>query len=85
MACAFYRRHVPPDAVLLPEAGLEQRLRAALNPRLRAALDATLDQLDAELDRHAPAPPTPAPDAPIALDEALKCLSAASIAARRSS
>lgn len=53
VACAFYRRHAPADAPLLPHDDLEQRLRLALTPPLRQATEAALADLQ---PRPAPAP-----------------------------
>jgi hypothetical protein len=44
LACAFYRRHAPPGAPLVPHDLLEDRLRAALTPQLRTATDVVLTE-----------------------------------------
>jgi hypothetical protein len=69
IACAFYRRHAPVDAPLLPHTGLEARLRADLTPQLQSAVDTALAALrppPMESRRMAgPATATPAVPAPL--------------------
>lgn len=45
VACAFYRRHAPSTASLLPDADLEQWLSAQIAPPLRRATEAALADL----------------------------------------
>ena len=77
LACAFYRRHAPPDAPLLPHGVLEERLRAELTPQLRAALDNALDEIDAQLDEDVPSITPAELPRPMPLKQIARCLSRA--------
>jgi hypothetical protein len=66
VACAFYRRHAPPQAPLIPHAELEARLAAQLPPVLRHATETALAALDPTVDiatETAPTKPLPQAEA----------------------
>jgi hypothetical protein len=68
LACAFYRRHAPPGAPLVPHDLLEERLRAALTPQLRAATEPVLTEARpraAPLEASGVAPATRLADIPL--------------------